>query len=307
MLRVFPGESGACVRVRLAALILTIAGAVMRTSPHISDARLVLGTSGTLVVTVPAKGGLLIAGDTRSTTMGVACDGNSKISVVNIRWPTVVAATATATWISARYPLWPDDPCGDLAKNGIVLLDVKKLTQEYLEGRKAPVWNVDLQELSNYMIAAVLEVHKAEPAFVHAFAGRTMFQIVLAGYQVDAQLSHVRALQFNLTPALKIEVKQSSNYKFKQDDAPDWPHFGDTETFHTHVMVGVGKQFLPASFSALQGRRRIEDVSKEEAQDVGVHLIEAAKQASALVSALNSIGGAVEAYFLSAAGAERVQ
>jgi hypothetical protein len=51
------------------------------------------GQEGTLVVTVPSSDGLVIASDTRSTTYGIACNGNSKIVIPSRPGFSAIAAT----------------------------------------------------------------------------------------------------------------------------------------------------------------------------------------------------------------------
>ena len=117
-----------------------------------------IGSHGTLVVVVPARDGFVIASDTRSTTAGVRCDGNSKMAIVG---STIVAGTATATWVSVRYPLWEHDPCGDIAKNGIVFFDAKKTTASFLEQENKPIWEIDLKPLADRLTAEIIDITHA--------------------------------------------------------------------------------------------------------------------------------------------------
>jgi hypothetical protein len=263
-----------------------------------------IGSRGTLVVVVPAKDGFVIASDTRSHTAGIPCDGNSKMSVVG---SAIVAGTATATWISVRYPLWAHDPCGDIAKNGIVFFDAKATAASFLEQEHKPIWEVDLARLADRLTREILDIHAREPAYVRSFAGRTMFQIVLSAYDSGAKISHARAFQINLTEQYQINVVLTSDYKFQESSTPDYLYFGDTPNVYEHVILGAGKQFLPASWSNFLAKTRIADVTAMEAQEIAVGLIEAAKQTSGLVPALNSIGGAVEAYFVGSSGPIKLQ
>lgn len=122
------------IRYGILCLIAVAAIAASGARPTLPQSR--VGMTGTLITTVPAKDGLIVASDTRSTTMGARCDGNSKLAVVRGIPLTMVGASGTATWIEARVPLWLDDPCGDLAKNGVVFLDAKQIAVSYLEEQK---------------------------------------------------------------------------------------------------------------------------------------------------------------------------
>jgi hypothetical protein len=266
-----------------------------------------IGSQGTLVVLIPTNRGLVIAADSRSTTLGVRCDGNSKISFPRQPSLSVVAATGTSTWISARVPLWPHDPCGDIAKNGITFLDSKKIAVEYLEQNNKPVRDIDWQDFARHVTAEILRVADSNPEYVRTFAGKTMFLIVFGAYDPDEKISYVRAVQFNLTQTLAIEAKLVTDAKFDLSSGPDYPHFGDTLNFTENVMLGQGKEFLPVSLSELHAKASIAEVSNDLAADLAVNLIEAAKKTAASVPSLNSIGGPVDAYLLSSGGATKLK
>ncbi|WP_342738569.1 hypothetical protein [Bradyrhizobium sp. B117] len=114
------------------------------------------GARGTLVSFVPAKGALLVAADSRSTTLGVRCDGRIKLAIPANPPMAIVAGTGASEWISARVPLWPHDPCGDLDKNGVTFLDAKALAVRFLEQKNLPIWRLDLSDFANYITKAII-------------------------------------------------------------------------------------------------------------------------------------------------------
>jgi len=275
--------------------------------PSVERPQSLAGVYGTLVTFVPADRALVIAADSRATTLGVRCDGRVKLAIPTQPPLTIVAGTGTSEWISARVPLWPDDPCGDLEKNGVTFLDAKDLTLKYLEKTNQPIWALDLKAFADYLVKAIIKVAKDQPDYVRSFAGRTMFQIVLGAFDPNAGASYVRAIQFNLTDQSAIDAKLRADYKFTNDDLPDYPHFGDTIPFTNHVMLGVGKPHLPGSLEQVQAKSKIAEVSVDLSSDLAVNLIEAAKVTSADVPELNSIGGAVVAYVIDASGIKKIK
>lgn len=268
---------------------------------------LLTGAQGTLVSFVPAEGALVIAADSRSTTLGVRCDGRAKLAIPANPPLTIVAGTGTSEWVFARVPLWPHDPCGDIEKNGETFLDAKGLALKYLESSGRPIWLLDLKGLADYIVKAIIDVASQHPDYVRAFAGKTMFQVVLGAFDPDTNTSYVRALQFNLSDQLTIDVKLSADHKFTNADKPDYPHFGDTVTFTNHVMLGAGRRHLPASLEQIQTKATVGEISTELASDLAINLIEAAKLTAVDVPDLHSIGGAVAAYTISAKGIERIR
>jgi hypothetical protein len=268
----------------------------------------VIGASGTLIVTIPSKGGLAVAADTRSHTMGVACDGNSKVSVAGTPPNTLVAGSGTSTWISARYPLWDHDPCGDLAKNGVVFFDAKQLTVSYLQEKNLPIWELDLKDLGNRLMSAVLAAHAREPAYVRSFAGKNMFQIVLAAYDPPTRTSFIRAIELEMTTDFKININPKVDEKYEPSSKPANWYFGDAGTYTDHVMNGIGKQFLPDAIDQFRTRATVADVADSEAEELAIGMVEAAKKtAERFVPALHSIGGPVEAYFIGPNGPRKLR
>lgn len=268
---------------------------------------LAVGGQGTLVSFVPANGALVVAADSRTTTLGVRCDGRVKLAISTSLPLTIVAGTGTSEWISARVPLWPHDPCGDIEKNGVTFLDAKALTLAYLDQAKQPIWLLDLKALADYINKAIIDVAQQQPDYVRQFAGKTMFQVVLGSFDPSTDTSYVRAIQFNLTDSFAIEAKVSADYRFTNSDQPDYPHFGDAITFTTHVMLGVGRSHLPASLGRIQSAAKIAEISVDQASDLAVNLIEAAKQTSVEVPELLSIGGDVTAYVIDAKGVKPIK
>jgi hypothetical protein len=266
-----------------------------------------VGLQGTLVSFVPANGALAVAADSRSTTLSVRCDGRVKLAIPAKPAFTIVAGTGTSEWIYARTPLWPNDPCGDIERNGITFLDAKRLALRYLEQKNEPIWSLDLNEFADHINAAIVQVAQRNSDYVRQFAGKTMFQLVLGAFDPNTKTSYVRAVQFNLTDGFAIEAKLSADYKFTNADTPDYPHFGDTITFTSHVMLGIGKRHLPASLGQIQAKPTIADVSVDQASDLAINLIEAAKRTSVEVPELSSIGGDVAAFVIDSKGIKRLR
>ncbi len=276
-------------------------------SPFPSDPDREAGLSGTLVVAVPTRAGLVVAADTRFTALNVYCDGKSKVSIPRRPENSLIAATGTSTWISTHMPLLRNDPCGDIARNGVTFFDAKAIVTAYIEEKDKPVWEIELQDLANRLIQAVDNVYALQPDYVRSFAGRTMFQIVLAAYLPAQQTSYVRALELNLTPQFRINAKLTADYKFKQSSAPQWPYFGDTINFDQHVLFGVGSRFLPPSLNDLKRKMSVAEVTDALAGEVAVGMIDAAKKTTEIVPSFKTIGGPTELYALGPEGAVKLQ
>ncbi|TGN86697.1 hypothetical protein EOW77_0019000 [Bradyrhizobium yuanmingense] len=186
-------------------------------------------------------------------------------------------------------------------------MDAKALALTFIEQKAQPVWLLDLNELAASINKAIIEVAQQHPDYVRGFVGKTMFQLVLGAFDPDTSTSYIRAIQFNLSDRLAIEPTVTADRKFTNTDVPDYPHFGDTIPFTTHVMLGPGRRHLAGSLDQIHSKPTIADVSVAEASDLAINLIEAAKLTSVEVPELNSIGGDVAAYLIDAKGVERIK
>jgi hypothetical protein len=72
-------------------------------------------------------------------------------------------------------------------------------------------------------------------------------------------------------------------------------------------MLGIGKRHLPASLGQIQAKPTIADVSVDQASDLAINLIEAAKRTSVEVPELSSIGGDVAAFVIDSKGIKRLR
>ncbi|MEY9358966.1 hypothetical protein ABH994_001687 [Bradyrhizobium yuanmingense] len=290
---------------RFAVLALTIlaVGGFALGSDRLVDTRSskAIGQQGTLIVLVPTRDGFVISSDSRAITLGVACDNSVKIQIPKRPALSVVAASGTATWITARVPLWPHDPCGDLDKNGVTIFDPKSEVVKYLEASGTQVRDADLQEIANLLTAKIIAVAEKEPAYVSAFAGKQMFNLILAGYEPSEQRTYVRSIELNLSPDGRALAANSNDFNLPPDGRPGYLNFGDIDNFRA-VVFGEHKHYLPPSLEELLGKPSIRDVSNELAADVAVNLVEAAKSAK-----MYSIGGAVSAFRVTAGGVERLK
>jgi hypothetical protein len=87
----------------------------------------------TLIVSVPANGGFVVAADTRAVFLDTVCDGVRKIVQPQKRRNTVVLAAGTATVF--RFDKTPSHPC-EYMKSGPRILDIPHLISMRLDETK---------------------------------------------------------------------------------------------------------------------------------------------------------------------------
>jgi hypothetical protein len=276
--------------------------------PHTQPRRRpITGVSGTLIVVIPATDGLVIASDTRSTTAGAACDGNSKIALPTRPELSFVAASGTSSWIEARYPLWAHDPCGDLAKNGIVFFDSKKTVVEFIESAGKLISELDLKAVSDRLISEILAVNTKYSGYVQSFAGKQMFEIVVGQYDRVQRASTVRIFNLSLSTDLKIKADVVLDRTFTDNDPASVVMSGQVDDVHAYVLK-PGGTYIPDSWTKLLALKTVGGVTSSRANNVAIDVIAAATKAAEIVPELrHGIGGPIDAYLINNDGRTKMQ
>ena len=88
-----------CFTMGMVILVLTAAGAVLGRAE--SGPVPPLSSGGTLVLMVPSNNGLVVAADSRTTVVGVNCDGQFKIREPTHPSRTIVTVTGVGTILDA--------------------------------------------------------------------------------------------------------------------------------------------------------------------------------------------------------------
>jgi hypothetical protein len=268
-----------------------------------------VGLAGTLVVTSPYADGLVVAADSRSVLYGARCDGNTKIVFPNKSQSSFIAGTGMSEWVSVKVPLWEHDPCGDIAKNGITFFDAKAIAQRFVDDAGTRIADLDLERFSQQVIAAIRVIATAgeATAFLQSLAAReVMFAVIFGEFDSDTRTSVVRSVEFSLPSIDRVDANWRDQ-KYGPNDKPGSPYFGDFPSFNKHVMSGPGREHLPTILPAYLQKQATKDVTFEEAQEVAIGLIEAAKKTSEMIEDLLSIGGPIAAYAISSEGRQKLR
>jgi hypothetical protein len=169
--------------------------------------------------------------------------------------------------------------------------------------------DLDLEKFSHQVIAAIREVAatRTAGAFLQSFTAReVMFSIILGEYDSQTQTSIVRSVEFSMPNASKIDAHWR-NQTYGPSDKPGSPYFGDFPSFNKHVMDGPGRDHLPSILAAYLEKQTTKDVTFEEAQQIAIGLIEAAKKTSETIQDLLSIGGPTAAYAITSQGRHKLR
>jgi hypothetical protein len=137
---------------------------------------------GTLMVIVPANGGVVAAADTRSVFVGTACDGATKIVRPKRRKNTMVLVAGTPTVIG--FDKRPSHPC-EYMKSGPRMLDIPHLISMLLDAKKNDL--LSETEVNGIAIDSLSEVKAFDQTHRHLhtldyYIGRVGFQVDIVSY-----------------------------------------------------------------------------------------------------------------------------
>lgn len=246
---------------------------------------------------IPTKDGLVVAGDSRHTLMGVSCDNDSKIYIPQRPPGTVATVTGTANFLAVKQP-FGDDPCKDIAE-GIPLLSIPPLVLTYLEGQNAPVGELDLNELARQCVERLTRLFVGDPNLAAQYRGRQIFTVAIASYDAETKTSAVRSFEVSLSADGIISVKDGLAANYGAEDKPDFCAFGQGGYLREQVLRGPGRKFVGPDYQTLSDRPSIADVEAELASDMGANLIEATSKTADLVPIPTGVGGPLDVYLIS--------
>jgi hypothetical protein len=132
---------------------------------------------GTLIVSVPANGGFVVAADTRAVFVDTICDGGTKIVRPRKRRNTVVLIGGTATIL--RFDKPPSDPC-EYMKSGPRMLDIPRLISLQLDTTENGVLSeAEVNRIANDSFLKVKAFDRAHREL------HTLNHYMGVGFQVD--------------------------------------------------------------------------------------------------------------------------
>ena len=254
---------------------------------------------GTLVVMVASKEGLVVAADSRSSLGDTHCDDAYKI--IELDKPARTVATVTGNGIFASGP-GPDvrDICQYL-KHSPRLLDIGQVVKEYVERANVEVANIRIDDLANSCIEAVERFKAAYPLTIQPFAGREIFEVVLAGYDSEKKTATIRSFVIRVLPTtFGFEVIKISRFDYGQQSTRDYVALGETDYLNTIVFGGVGRSFISQGTVAFlrDEKKAVSETTLAEAVAVATNIIDAAARTTAIIPAPSGIGGPVDVVLL---------
>jgi hypothetical protein len=255
------------------------------------------GVGGTLIVTVPAAGGLIVAADTRHTTFGVSCDFGTKLYPVKKSPRILFGVTGLSEFLAVKYP-FVGDPCEEVRRSP-ALFKVEPVVSRFLEEHG----DRDLLELDISALASSLT--KSFGAFVSGWPNRSelvnrsaVFTVVLASFEQISQVSVVRELSVKMPSADQLKVDLTFQTNSTPAGLPDWNAFGQGQYLVDHVINGIGRKYLLESYALFEAAGSIAGIDKSLAADTAENLIAATSKTSEIVQIPAGVGGHIDIYWL---------
>ena len=281
------------VIVLLASLVLVLVRFAEAEQPpaHVS--------SGSLVVTVPSRDGLIVGADSRVAVEGKPhCDDQFKI--IEPKGAVRIAASAVGNVVFVSPPGPDESDFCKYAKRAQRLLDVTELVRNYLETETADDSTLRMEEFAFQCVAAVRKFHASSPLTLKPFAGRELFQVIVMGYQPKIRTAVVRDFLVRLSPdPIKPEAGKIRVRKLSFDSKRDMFLFGAANYFNAQVIGGIGRQFLSQeTIRFIQQQTSVGKTGFLDAVTAAINVIDATSKTTALVPPRTGIGGPIDVLLL---------
>lgn len=265
-------------------------------------------SSGTLVVAVPAKDGLVVAADSRTTAAGEFIDGKPKLGVAGSSQRLLFTITGISEFID---PPPPGTSIREWIRVAPVRYDGAAFVNHHLRDHPIPALTESaLASVGTALAASVTDYFRRRPAAAVNFRGRELCRLGL--FQFDERRLHA------LLGSALIVVDDSGAAlaqppvveRIRQDDPKRLWFMGEDQYAKQHVLSGVGGQFIPRRVAPIwNGARYVRDLDTSQAAEFARGFIVAAAMTTALVPVPsgNGIGGRVDVYILTSGAAKAVE
>jgi hypothetical protein len=292
--------TGAAIAVIVALLLVPRAAAAADNRPTEMIAH-----AGTLIVGIPSAEGLVVAGDSRRTLNGLACDFGTKLFVPENLPSTVFGFTGLSSYSAIR----PSASCQEIETAPIVF-DIEPTVRNFLQGHPSSIRDLDIVALADQCVAAFSRFVGTSGPLIDRAALVTrgfVFTVVLAAYEPDTRTSILREISIRLRSTSEIAAEQTGFDSYEPTGRPDGSSFGQGGYLTEHVLNGPGQQFLSDSYQRFKNARTIDQVSSDLAIQVAENLIEATSKTSELIQIPAGVGGHTDVYFLSKDGTRKIK
>jgi hypothetical protein len=267
----------------------------------------ILLASGTLVVAVPTRDGLVVAADSRWTLGGPAVDVDRwKLQLIEAQPPT--AFTITGHPEAQKSP-----PRGvslkEWLQSGPREFDGMEVVRKVLLSTPPEVTLATLTLAVNTLASSNQQLLDANPRFSARYRDKDLCHLVV--FQATGRGLIIGSGALRIDNDGRVVVSSTPTLRrYQLDQAVHYVPFGVADYLEAHVWRGVGRRFLPKRVDQLLNtNRRSRDLTKDDGWFIAKALINATEQTMSLMPPppLYATGGPVRGYLITSTTAIRLE
>jgi hypothetical protein len=262
-----------------------------------------VSAGGTLVVVVPANGGIIVAADTRSTVGGVYCDGVEKLSIPKLRKNTAVFETGEGIQLPPRGHSQPLDDICRYAKSATPLLDMRAFLVQRVDAKPNEVLTkIEMQEIAQESLSKVMEyAHKYETSHPLAvYLGQDMFRAGIVSYDLKREIGSFGTFVVRIDDHGIPVLGDVDWNEFPKSEKIFVFYLGETEYVNQYVLSSA--QQTLNSYNALTGKTVLQ-TSLSDAISAALSLITATEETTKIMQPPTGIGGPIDVITITEKGA----
>ncbi|MCX5884508.1 MAG: hypothetical protein NT096_01110 [Proteobacteria bacterium] len=248
--------------------------------------------TGTLVVIVPTKDGLIAAADSRSTFSGKYFDIAKKLNILS--------GLNTIFSITGRSDFFPSPPPGVDLEEWLTktpkLYSGNLVVEQYLREHKLKSLNdAHLKKLAEHYVASLNDFFSNRPDAPYPYQGKELCLVIIGQYNPKSRQSLLATFLVSVTTQGTAEYYGLLIQTYKRNDEVKYRGFGETNYCNKQVLEGPGKKFLDKEFfDILQRAKRISQLGYSEGAFLASSIITAASKMAEIVPPPSGIGGNVQ-------------
>jgi hypothetical protein len=262
-------------------------------------------TSGTLIVFVPTKDGLVVAADSRSnvslnsSAQTIHCDDTFKIAILKHHERSVVAIGGTDKsfyFPSRRATL--DNSCAYL-KSVLPVLDSTGLVSAYLDRKVGEIDKNMLVGLRAYYLERVRAVQRRYPALLSSAGGESGLATVAVGqYLANRHVSIFASFRVCIPPNEPAVVCEEKWHEYTDKDECRVEVVGEAQFVEQSVLSDAGARLLGGrhlyAYSSFFKSKIVGNAEINRGKDAAIDLIQSSEILSDRIGS-HTIGGPIHA------------
>jgi hypothetical protein len=260
---------------------------------------------GTLLLVVPTKDGLVVAGDSRVSDLGGlsspyknrSCDEDFKLIEIQRGPERTVAMVTGGTAISKLSVILSDPDYCHYLRNSQTWIDIRTEFKSYIEASELSGARISI---TGFLITLELAFAKVPPDILRQLSGQKISQLIIAGYDVQTHESWLRRATLFLSTDLKPKIDDESIERFSVSDEKVFVRLGESDYVDQQFAAGKLTKYFKSDQTGrfATTRTNIASISKEEAISFVVDLIQAVSAAAQVDPPPTGIGGPVDVLFV---------